>query len=203
MTTDSLIAFLLAATALALVPGPTVTVIIANSLKHGTRAGLMNVLGTQAGVVIWLAVATLGLGAAIKVMGVWFDVLRYLGAAYLVWMGIKLFMSKGDLAVATERSRPQGSFFLQGFVVIMSNPKMLVLFGALIPPFIPQGGDVEKYTLLLGLLFASIAVTGDTAYALLAGRAGAWLSRSRIRGIEIISGCCLIGGAAWMVWKGK
>ena len=203
MTTDSLIAFLLAATALALVPGPTVTVIIANSLKHGTRAGLMNVLGTQAGVVIWLAIAALGLGAAIKVMGVWFDVLRYVGAAYLVWMGIKLFMSKGDLAVAAERSRPQGSFFLQGFVVIMSNPKMLVLFGALIPPFIPQGGDVEKYTLLLGLLFASIAVTGDTTYALLAGRAGAWLSRSRIRGIEIISGCCLVGGAAWMVLKGK
>ena len=203
MSTDSLIAFLLAATALALVPGPTVTVIIANSLKHGTRAGLMNVLGTQAGVVIWLTIAALGLGAAIKVMGVWFDVLRYMGAAYLVWMGIKLFMSKGDLAVATERSRPHGSFFLQGFVVIMSNPKMLVLFGALIPPFIPQGGNVEKYTLMLGLLFAAIAVTGDTAYALLAGRAGAWLSKKRIRGIEIISGCCLVGGAAWMVLKGK
>ncbi len=203
MTTDSLFAFLLAATALALVPGPTVTVIIANSLKHGTRAGLMNVLGTQAGVVIWLTIAALGLGAAIKVMGVWFDVLRYVGAAYLVYMGIKLFMSKGDLAVATERARPHGSFFLQGFVVIMSNPKMLVLFGALIPPFIPQGGDVAKYTLMLGLIFAGIAVTGDTTYALLAGRAGSWLSRTRIRGIEIISGCCLVGGAAWMVLKGK
>ncbi len=203
MTTDSLIAFLLAATALALVPGPTVTVIIANSLKHGTKAGLMNVLGTQAGVVIWLAIAALGLGAAIKVMGVWFDVLRYIGAAYLVWMGIKLFMSKGDLAVATERARPQGSFFLQGFLVIMSNPKMLVLFGALIPPFIPDGANVEQYTLMLGLLFAAIAVTGDTAYALLAGRAGVWLSQKRIRSIEIISGCCLVGGAAWMVLKGK
>jgi homoserine/homoserine lactone efflux protein len=203
MTSDSLIAFFVAAAALALVPGPTVTVIIANSLKHGTRAGLMNVLGTQAGVVIWLSVAAVGLGAAIKLMGVWFDVLRYAGAAYLVWMGIKLFMSKGDLAVATERARPGGSFFMQGFVVIMSNPKMLVLFGALIPPFIPPGADIAKYTLMLGLLFAAIAVSGDTIYALLAGRAGAWLSQKRIRGIEIISGCCLIGGAAWMVLKGK
>jgi homoserine/homoserine lactone efflux protein len=78
-----------------------------------------------------------------------------------------------------------------------------VLFGALIPPFIPQGGDVAKYTLMLGLIFAAIAVTGDTAYALTAGRAGVWLSRSRIRGIEIISGCCLVGGAAWMVLKGR
>jgi homoserine/homoserine lactone efflux protein len=203
MSTDALIAFIVAATALALVPGPTVTVIIANSLKYGTKAGLGNVLGTQVGVVIWLTIAALGLGAAIKVMGVWFDVLRYVGAAYLVWMGIKLFMSKGDLAVATDRARPNGSFFLQGFVVIMSNPKMLVLFGALIPPFIPQGADVAKYTLMLGLIFAAIAVTGDTAYALMAGRAGAWLSQSRIRGIEIISGCCLVGGAAWMVLKGR
>ena len=203
MTTDSFIAFVLAATALALVPGPTVTVIIANSLKYGTRAGLMNVLGTQAGVVIWLAIAALGLGAALKFMGVWFDLLRYAGAAYLVWMGIKLFMSKGDLAVAIERSRPKGSFFLQGFVVIMSNPKMLVLFGALIPPFIPQGGDVMHYTLMLGITFAVVAAVGDTFYALLAGQAGAWLSQKRVRAIEIISGTCLIGGAAWMVLKGR
>jgi homoserine/homoserine lactone efflux protein len=203
MLTDSYLAFLLPAAALALVPGPTVTVIIANSLKHGTRAGMMNVLGTQVGVVIWLAIAVLGLGAAIKVMGVWFDVLRYAGAAYLIWMGLKLFMSKGDLAVATERARPNGSFFLQGLVVIMSNPKMLVLFGALIPPFIPPGSDVMRLTLIMGLTFNAIAAMGDTTYALLAGKAGAWLSQSRIRSIEIISGCCLMGGAMWMVLKSK
>ena len=203
MTWDSYFAFVLAAGALALVPGPTVTVIIANSLKHGPRAGLGNVLGTQIGVVIWLIIAAIGLGAAIHVMGVWFDLLRYAGAAYLVWMGIKLFRSKGDLAVATERARPNGSFILQGLVVILSNPKMLVLFGALIPPFIPEGGDVMRYTLLLGVTFAVIAAAGDTFYALLAGQAGAWLSQKRIRAIEIISGTCLVGGAAWMVLKGR
>ena len=203
MTTDSYLAFVLAALALALVPGPTVTVIIANSLKYGARAGLMNVLGTQVGVVIWLGIAALGLGAAIQVMGVWFIVLRYAGAAYLVWLAYKLFMSKGDLAVATDRARPRGSFFLQGFVVIMSNPKMLVLFGALIPPFIPAGTDVVRMTLVLGATFMIIAVVGDTLYALAAGRAGAWLSRTRIRAIEIISGTCLVGGAAWMVLKGR
>lgn len=203
MTTDSYFAFILAALALALVPGPTVTVIIANSLKHGSRAGLLNVLGTQAGVVIWLAIAALGLGAAIQMMGVWFVLLRYAGAAYLVWLAYKLFMSNGDLAVATDRARPRGSFFLQGFVVIMSNPKMLVLFGALIPPFIPAGADVVRTTLILGVSFMVIAALGDTAYALAAGRAGAWLSRKRIRAIEIISGSFLVGGAAWMVLKGR
>ena len=203
MDHSSYYAFVIAATALAIVPGPTVTVIIANSLKHGTRAGLMNVLGTQIGVVIWLAIAALGLGAAIRLMGVWFDLLRYVGAAYLVWLGFKLYRSKGDLAVATERVRPNGSFLLQGLVVILSNPKMLVLFGALIPPFIPQGADVMTSTLQLGFTFAAIALVGDSCYALLAGRAGKWLSQKRIRLLEIVSGTCLIGGAAWMVLKGR
>jgi homoserine/homoserine lactone efflux protein len=203
MTLDSYLAFCAAAAALALVPGPTVTVIIANSLRHGAGAGLLNVAGTQAGFVIWLAIATLGLGAAIGLMGVWFDVLRYAGAAYLVWLAFKLFRSRGDLAVAVERARPRGSFFLQGFIVIMSNPKMLVLFGAMIPPFLTGGGDPMLQILLLGLTFMAIAGVGDVAYALLAGRAGAFLSRSRIRALEIISGCFLLGGGIWMALRGR
>ena len=110
MTWDSYLAFVVAASALAFVPGPTVTVIIANSLRFGSRAGLANVLGTQVGVAIWLLLAAVGLEAAIRVMGVWFDLLRYIGAAYLVWMGIKLFLSKGDLAVATDRVRPASPY---------------------------------------------------------------------------------------------
>lgn len=203
MTLETYVAFCLAAAALAFVPGPTVTVIIANSLRHGTSAGLMNVLGTQAGFLIWLAIAALGLGAAIEVMGVWFDVLRYSGAAYLVWLAIKLFRSKGDLAVAVDRARPNGSFFLQGFIVIISNPKMLVLFGAMIPPFITPDGDSMRQILLLGGTFMVIALAGDTLYALLAGRAGAWLSRSRIRSLEIASGCFLMAGGVWMALRGR
>ena len=203
MDHSSLYAFVLAATALAVIPGPTVTVIIANSLKHGARAGLLNVLGTQVGLGIWLVIAALGLGAALQVMGTWFFVLRLAGAAYLVWMGIKLFRSQGDLAVATQRARPRGSFFLQGLVVILSNPKMLVLFGALIPPFIPSGVDVVAETFKLGLIFAVIAAVTDCAYAILAGRAGRWLSQKRIRLLEIISGSCLIGGAVWMGAKNR
>jgi threonine/homoserine/homoserine lactone efflux protein len=203
MTLETYLAFCLAAAALAFVPGPTVTVIIANSLRHGTSAGLMNVLGTQTGFLIWLAIAALGLGAAIEVMGVWFDVLRYAGAAYLVWLAIRLFRSKGDLAVAVDRARPNGSFFLQGFIVIISNPKMLVLFGAMIPPFITPDGDPMRQILLLGGTFMAIALAGDTAYALLAGRAGAWLSRSRIRALEIASGCFLMAGGLWMALRGR
>ena len=203
MNPENWLAFCAAAAALAIVPGPTVTVIVANSLRHGTRAGLLNVAGTQLGVAIWLAIAVMGLGAAIEVMGVWFDALRYAGAAYLVWLGIKLLRSRGDLALATDRARPRGSFFLQGFIVIMSNPKMLVLFGALIPPFLSRDGNMMQQTLFLGVTFAVIAAVGDTGYALMAGKAGTWLSHSRIRAIEIVSGVCLTAGGVWMALRGR
>ena len=200
---ESYLAYCAACIALALVPGPTVTVIIANSLRYGTRAGLLNVAGTQVGFVVWLFVAALGLGAAIQVMGVWFDVLRYCGAAYLVWMAVKLFRSKGDLAIATDRARPNGSFFLQGLIVILSNPKMLVLFGAIIPPFMAPGGNGFQQIVFLGATFMVIAALGDTAYALGAGKAGAFLSHSRIRALEIVSGCFLLGGGVWMALRGR
>lgn len=203
MTLESYLAFCAAATALAIVPGPTVTVIIANSLRYGPRAGLLNVAGTQVGVAIWLVIAVAGLGAAVELMGIWFDVLRYTGAAYLVWLGIKLLLSKGDLAIAAGRARPKGSFFLQGFIVIMSNPKMLVLFGALIPPFISSGGDYSRQLLTLGLTFAAIALVGDCCYALAAGKAGQFLSRSRVRAIDIVSGLCLTIGGVWLALKSR
>ncbi len=203
MTLETWLGFCAAATALAILPGPTVTVIIANSLKYGTRAGLLNVAGTQAGVAIWLAIAVAGLGAAIQMMGVWFDLLRWAGAAYLIWLGIKLIRSKGDLAGAVDRARPGGSFFLQGFIVIMSNPKMLVLFGALIPPFISPDGDYGHQLLVLGLTFAGIALVGDSCYALVAGQTGQWLSRSRVRAIEVASGLCLTAGGIWLALKSR
>ena len=87
--------------------------------------------------------------------------------------------------------------------MIMSNPKMLVLFGALIPPFLTKDGDMMRQTLLLGVTFAVIAAVGDTSYALMAGRAGSWLSRSRIRVIEIVSGLCLSLGGVWLALKGR
>lgn len=203
MTLETWLAFCLASVALAIVPGPTVTVIVANSLRHGARAGLMNVAGTQVGAAIWLVIAALGLQALIALMGVWFDLLRWAGAAYLIFLGIQLLRSNGDLAVAAERARPRGSFFLQGFVVILSNPKMLVLFGALIPPFLSKTGNAGMETLILGLTFAAIAAFSDSLYALAAGQAGAWMTRSRVRAVEIMSGVFLTAGGAWMALRGQ
>jgi homoserine/homoserine lactone efflux protein len=202
MTPEAYIAFTLACILIVIVPGPTVTVIIANSLRHGARAGLLNVAGTQAGLLIWLAVAVLGLASAIEFMGMWFDVLRIAGAAYLVWLGIKLIRSKGEL-LAADRTRPHGSFFLQGLMVILSNPKVLLVFGALIPQFIVPEGDYVRQLMFLGVTFMVVATIFDSLYAFLAGGAGAWLSRTRIRAIETVSGLCLIGGGVWLALRGR
>jgi threonine/homoserine/homoserine lactone efflux protein len=204
MTLASYLAYCLAATAIIVVPGPTVTVIIANSLKHGARAGLLNVAGTQAGLLLWLAIAIAGLSAAIRAMGVWFDVLRIAGALYLIWLGVKLIRAKGEIfAAAAETPPPKGGFFLQGFIVILSNPKVLLVFGALIPQFIAPDGDFPRQLIFLALTFMALATVFDGAYALLAGKAGAWLRSSKVRVVEIASGLFLIGGGLWLALKGR
>ncbi|MCA0432409.1 MAG: LysE family translocator [Proteobacteria bacterium] len=200
---SSYIAFCVAAFALAVVPGPTVTVIIANSLRYGTRAGLLNVAGTVAAGLIWVTIAALGLTAAIQMMGVWFDLLRYAGAAYLVWLGYKLLRSKGDLGSVDAVPRSDRNFFTQALFVTLTNPKVLVLFGMMIPPFMSRDSDPTLQVTLLGATFVAIASATDTAYALLAGSAGTWLSRSRIRALEVVSGLLLAGGGIWMVLRGR
>ena len=152
MEANALIAYCLAAVAIIIVPGPTVTMIVANSLRYGSRAGLLNVAGTQAGLLIWLAVAVLGLAAMIQAMGIWFDVVRIAGAIYLVWLGIGLWRSGGEMTMG-ERARPNGSFFLQGLWVILSNPKMLLVFGALIPQFIAPERDFAGQLVFLVVIF--------------------------------------------------
>ncbi len=201
MSLENYLTCLLAAIALAVVPGPTVTVIIANSMRYGQRAGLLNMVGTQLGVMVWLAIAALGLQAAIAVMGIWFDILRFAGAAYLMWLGLKMFRSNGNIAALSDNEPANQNLLLQGFTVIMANPKMLVLFGALIPPFLSRDGNSLYETVLLGVSFSVVAAITDGFYAIAAARAGLWLSTSRIRIIEVISGVCLVVGGAWMALR--
>lgn len=202
MTLEAYVAFCLAAFAIIIVPGPTVTIVIANSLKYGPRAGLLNVAGTQAGLIIWMAIAIMGLASAINFLGVWFDIIRMAGAIYLVWLGIKLIRSKGEMLNAAARP-PRGGFFLQGFLVILSNPKVLLVFGALIPQFISPAGDYLHQLILLGVSFMVIATVFDNLYAVAAGNAGSWLSRKRVRFVEVGSGLFLIGGGVWLALRGR
>jgi homoserine/homoserine lactone efflux protein len=192
------LAYVLACAVITLIPGPTVTVIIANSLAHGPRAGLLNVAGTQLGLGLMMAILVVGLSSVIAAMGWLFDWLRWAGAAYLVWLGIQLLRSPDAIAEARSFPAPRGGFFLQGFLVLMANPKALLWFGAFIPQFVDPNGNYVGQIVVLGVTAMAVALISDGAYAVLTGRAGAFLSKKRIRLVSRLSGAFLIGGGIWL-----
>ena len=114
MSLELFAAYLLACVVFTLVPGPTVTLIVANSLTHGTRAGLLNVAGTQPGLAVFVGVLVIGLASVIETMGVWFDWIRFLGAAYLIWIGIRMFRSTGQARRSGPDARAARRFLPAG-----------------------------------------------------------------------------------------
>ncbi|WP_454617035.1 LysE family translocator [Bradyrhizobium cenepequi] len=199
MSLQAYLAYVAACIALALLPGPIVTLVIANGLRYGTRAALTNVLGAQAGLAIVIGVVAVGLTSLMATMGYWFDWVRFAGAAYLVWLGIKLIRSPvEEVSADAPPPPPRGGFFLQGFLVLLSNPKVLVFFGAFIPQFVDLNKDHVPQVALLGVTFMVTAAMSDMVYALLAGRARKFFSKQRTRLVSRISGGFMIGGGIWL-----
>jgi threonine/homoserine/homoserine lactone efflux protein len=191
-------AFIAACVGLALLPGPIVTLVIANGLRHGTRAALTNIAGVQVALTIVIGIVAIGLTSLMATMGYWFDWVRFAGAAYLVWLGIKLIRDPVKGVEAEAPPPPRGGFFLQGFLVALSNPKLLVFFGAFIPQFVDMSQDHFSQVAILGVTFMIVAGLTDGAYALLAGRARTFFSGQRTRTLSRVSGGMMIGGGIWL-----
>jgi homoserine/homoserine lactone efflux protein len=200
MSIQVYLAYVAACILITIIPGPTVTLIIANSLTHGTRAGLLNVAGTQLGLLFMLGVLLVGLSSIIATMGWWFDWVRIAGAVYLVWIGWKLLRANSGFGSVGKTPKPRGGFFLQGLLVLMSNPKALLWFGAFIPQFVDPTGNYVGQIMLLGLTAMATAALTDGAYAILGGRAGHVMSAQRIRLTQRLSGLFLIGGGVWLAF---
>ncbi|HET6838139.1 MAG TPA: LysE family translocator [Bradyrhizobium sp.] len=198
MSVELYLAFVAACIALALLPGPFVTLVIANGLRHGTRAALTNIVGGQMGLAIIIGIVAIGLTTLMATMGYWFDWVRFAGAAYLVWLGIKLVRAPIMAVKADVPPPPRGGFFLQGFVVTLSNPKVLVFFGAFIPQFMDMDKDHFSQVALLGATFMMTGAITDSIYALLAGRARLFFSARRARLLSRVSGSFMIGGGVWL-----
>src|SRR6476620_7213214 len=182
MSLQVYLAFVAACIGLALIPGPVVTLMIANGLRYGTSAALINIAGVQAGLAIVIAIVAIGLTSLMATMGYWFDWVRFAGAAYLVWLGIKLIWAPVEgVDVDTPPPPPRGGFFLQGFLVLLSNPKVLVFFGAFIPQFMDMNQPHFPQVALLGATFMVTAAMTDAVYALLAGRARRFFDVRRTR----------------------
>ena len=199
MSPEVLLTFILASFAIIIVPGPTVTVIIANSLRTGAMAGLMNVAGTQVALVPIILLVAFGLETLLTVMGQAFFWVKLFGAAYLIWLGFKLLQSDGNLGKASVKKMSMRGYFWQGMLVAWSNPKVAVFFGAFLPQFVDHNSGGAFWQIVgLGFLFIVIATISDGAYALLAGKAGKALTQSRVRIVEIFSGLFLVGGGIWL-----
>ena len=195
----TLVPYLGACFILAIVPGPTVTVILANSLRSGTAAGLSIVAGTQAGLVAMVLVVALGLEAVMGFMAFAFDWIKLAGAAYLVWLGFNMVRSKGELGqAATGPEKSYRRLMLDGFVVIWSNPKALIFLGAFLPQFVSAEGAAFPQVVLLGLFFMVVAGMSDSLYAVLGGRARGMLSATRVRLLSRVSGAILMAGGVWL-----
>jgi homoserine/homoserine lactone efflux protein len=201
MSIEVYAAFLVACVVIVLVPGPTVTLIIATGMRHGARAGLLNVAGTQLGVGVMFALAGIGLSSLIEGIGHWFEVLRLAGAAYLIWMGIQMLRSSGKIDAGGAPPPPRGGFFLQGFLVAVSNPKTLLFFGAFLPQFIDPAGNHALQIVIMGATAMVFAAASDSSYALLASRARRVLDARRVKLLSRVSGGFLIGGGLWLAFS--
>ena len=177
----SLVIFIAASLALLIIPGPAVFYIIARTLEQGRLAGLVSTLGITFASVIHVIFAALGLSALILKSALMFSIIKYLGAVYLVYLGIKTLLGSNQPITRVEvKSLPLSTLFWQGFIVNMLNPKTAIFFLAFLPQFVsPENGSVPVQFILLGMIFVSLAVTSDSLYAILAGSAKQLLTRSR------------------------
>jgi len=156
-----------------------VTLVIDNGLRYGTRAALTNIAGVQAGLTIVIGIVAVGLTTLMATMGYWFDWVRFAGAAYLIWLGYKLVRFPVEGVNADEPPPPpRGGFFLQGFLVLLSNPKVLIFFGAFIPQFMDMSKDHFSQVVLLGFTFMATGAFTDSIYAILAEDYGIRLRRA-------------------------
>lgn len=182
-----------------IIPGPSVTLVLANSLARGTRAGLLTILGTEASMLVMVFVVAVGLQAVIALVGEMFLLIKLAGAAYLIWLGFKLLRSSGELEIEAGRQEHSGwRYFFHGAVVSLSNPKTLLFLGAFLPQFVALDRPTFPQILVLGFILMAVATTTDSLYAILAGSARQVLTRTRLKILNRVSGAILMAGGLWL-----
>lgn len=193
MSLDLYLAFVAACAVLILIPGPNVALIVANSVAHGTRFGLLTVAGTSSAVVVHLALTVLGATALLNFLAASFDWLRWAGVAYLVWLGVAAWRAPAvDLSRTEAQVRSARLICGRGFLVGLTNPKTLLFYGAFLPQFITPGPSASDQLLLLAVTFLVVAVVLDGLWAILAGRLRVLLgAHARLR--NRLTGGLLIG----------
>jgi threonine/homoserine/homoserine lactone efflux protein len=191
-----LVLFIPVVIVLAITPGPAVTYIIARSIDQGRKAGLVSVGAVASGNVVHAIGAALGLSAILASSALAFDIVKYLGAAYLIYLGIRALLTKTDVETAENiESKKLSKIYRDGVMVAILNPKTALFFLSLLPQFIDHTRPVSGQMLFLGLLFVAVAAFTDSLYAIASGTAGRWLraNKSFQKAQRYITGTVYIG----------
>ena len=197
LPTHHLVAFLLTVYVLILIPGPSVLLVVSRGVALGRRAALATVAGNASGFALQLVLVSIGVGSIVARSDAVFTTLKLLGAAYLVFLGVRNIRDRRALAalfapVAAAEPKPLRRIVREGFFVGATNPKGVIIFTAILPQFIDRSqGHVTLQLVLLGAICIGIALLSDGAWALASGTARQWLGRSSRR-LETMTG---VGGA--------
>lgn len=191
-------AFAAAGFVLLLVPGPAVLYIVGRSVEQGRLAGVVSVLGITTGTLVHVAAAVVGLSALITSSVLAFSIVKFAGAAYLIYIGVRRLLSRSDppVEVLSLPRRSLWRLYSDGFIVNLLNPKTALFFLAFLPQWIDAAkGGVPSQIAFLGLLFAGMGLLSDGTYALLAGTAGGWMRRRRgfLKAERFVTGGVFIG----------
>jgi threonine/homoserine/homoserine lactone efflux protein len=209
LPTDHLLAFVVIALVLILVPGPSVLFVVTRSLTLGRGAGVATVVGNTTGVYVQVVAVAFGLGALVQESIAVFTAIKLCGAAYLVYLGVQAFRHRRTLAAALDapiEPKVLRRILADGFLVGVFNPKVIVFFMAVLPQFVDRSaGSVPAQLLLLGAIFCAIGLLCDSLWALLAGAARSWLVSSprRLAAIGGTGGLVMIGLGAGLAVSGR
>jgi homoserine/homoserine lactone efflux protein len=197
MNTELFAAFVLITIVLIITPGPIVTLVIATGATQGVRAALITVAGTTLGNAILLAVIAFGLNWVLQNATMLFEVLRWGGAAYLVWLGIQAWRHAGTSGKTASLGGRVN--FSRGALVALSNPKTIAFFTAFLPQFIDPALPAERQLAAMCLVSVLLAAATDSTWAVAAGLGRAWFMKpARAKLLGRLSGTALIGGGIWL-----
>ena len=192
-----LLYFIIASFLVVIVPGPTVSLIIANSLKFGVKAGLLNILGTQIGVLILIFLLALGFEFISPFVDQIIKTVRILGAIYLIILGIITFNSKINLN-NNQSEKYNKRFILQGLIVILTNPKIFLFLGSFLPQFISLENSISFQIIYFGLLFVLVATIFDSCYALIFGKFRNLIAQKYLKILNLIGSAILVLVGVWL-----
>jgi threonine/homoserine/homoserine lactone efflux protein len=195
---NDLLLFVSAAVILLIIPGPAVLYVLARSIDQGRKAGLASCSGIATGTLVHVVGATLGLSALLLSSAVAYSLVKYAGAAYLIYLGIKKLRERSGMDVNPKHvaALPLRRVYAQGVLVEALNPKVAIFFFAFLPQFVnPARGHVSLQFFTLGMLFALLGFTTDSVWALAAGSAAGWLrgNQTFIRNERYVSGTVYLG----------